>query len=99
VHLAQFRIREMIPSIISSYPTYCFKGRGEARKEEGKKQEKRERNRRERASTYVLESPYKSAGALTNCFPLLHRLHLNVSCVSHSVSLNSNNCLRSSWVK
>ena len=47
----------------------------------------------------MLESPYKSAGALTNCFPPLHRLHLNVSWVSHSVSLNSNNCLKSSWVK
>ena len=50
-------------------------------------------------STYVLESPYSRAGALTNCFPPLHRLHLNVSWVSHSVSLNSNNCLKSSWVK
>ena len=29
--------------------------------------------------TYVLVSPYKNAGALTICFPSLHRLHLNVS--------------------
>jgi hypothetical protein len=35
----------MIPSIISSYPTYCFKGRGEARKEEAKLR-KREKKRR-----------------------------------------------------
>ena len=55
--------------------------------------------RRGKDPTYVLESPYNNAGALTNCFPPLHRLHLNVSWVSHSVSLNSNNCLKSSWVK
>ena len=81
----------MIPSTISDIPAIEPYNdlRGTSRK----------RRRRGRKSTYVLESPYKSAGALTNCFPPLHRLHLNVSCVSHSVSLNSNNCLRSSWVK
>lgn len=50
--------------------------------------------------TYVLASPYSSAGALTNCLPSLHRLHLYVSCVSHSVSvLKLNSCRRSSCVK
>lgn len=59
---------------------------------DGPKEEERE--------TYVLGSPYNKAGAFTCCFPSLHLLHLNVSCVSHIVSvLNLNNCLRSSWVK
>jgi hypothetical protein len=49
---------------------------------------------------HVLGSPYNSAGALTCCLPSLHRLHLNVSCVSHIVSvLKLNNWRRSSWVK
>jgi hypothetical protein len=34
---------------------------------------------------YELVSPYKNAGALTNCFPFLQRLHLKVSWVSQFV--------------
>jgi hypothetical protein len=81
----------MIPSAISDIP--AIEPYNDLR---GRSRKKRKRGRE---STYVLESPYNKAGALTNCFPPLHRLHLNVSWVSHSVSLNSNNCLRSSWVK
>jgi hypothetical protein len=36
--------------------------------------------------TYVLTSPYNSAGDFTICRPSLQRLHLNVSCVSLRVS-------------
>jgi hypothetical protein len=50
--------------------------------------------------TYVLASPYKSVDDLIICFPSLHRLHLNVSCVSHCVfSLNKNSCRRASKEK
>jgi hypothetical protein len=50
-----------------------------------------------RPITHLLASPYSSAGALINCLPSLHRLHLNVSCVSQTVfSLNLKSCRRSS---
>lgn len=50
--------------------------------------------------TYVLASPYSSAGALMICRPSLHRLHLNVSWVSHSVfSLNKKSFRRESREK
>jgi hypothetical protein len=49
---------------------------------------------------YVLVSPYKKAGALINCFPSRHRLHLNDSCVSQAVfSLYLNNVLKSLKLK
>ena len=51
------------------------------------------KNNKKRSNTYVLASPYRSAGDLINCFPSLHRLHLKVSWVSHKVSsLNEKSC-------
>ncbi len=48
----------------------------------------------------MLASPYSKAGALIICLPFLHRLHLNVSCVSQSVfSLNKNSCRSASIEK
>lgn len=50
--------------------------------------------------TYVLASPYSKALLLMTCFPFLHRLHLNVSCVSQIVSsLNVKSCRRDSSEK
>jgi hypothetical protein len=58
------------------------------------------RNRFSKHDTYVLASPYNNTGALMACFPPLHLLHLNVSCVSHNVfSLNKNNCRNASIEK
>lgn len=54
----------------------------------------------ETIDTYVLASPYSRAGDFIICFPFLHRLHLNVSCVSHNVfSLNRKSFLSESSEK
>ena len=87
----------MIPSIISVL-SFTDDSSGGGESESDRNEEKRKQKKKQ--ETHVLESPYNNAGALICCLPSLHRLHLNVSWVSHIVSmLNLNNWRKSSWVK
>ena len=88
----------MIPSIISLLTFADDSAEGADWSVQRPVSEVKRRGRR--SKTHVLESPYNNAGALICCLPSLHRLHLNVSWVSHIVSmLNLNNWRKSSWVK
>jgi hypothetical protein len=85
VVVLELRVREMVPTATPPQRTPNQPNSDEIASEK---------------NTYVLASPYNNAGALATCFPSLHRLHLNVSCVSQSVSsLNWKSCLSASTEK